>query len=313
MREIPRERFVPAAKRALAYAEIPRRGRARPLPARSADLRQAGCSWRIWRRRTRFSMSAAPPAIRRPCWRRLGQVGQRPGAGCRSGADGHRHAAGGRRAPTSKWCRAAWSTATSRGAPYDADPDRWRGGGRAGGAAGPAWPKAAGSSPSSSRAPRAGPISMCASSGHVGEPAGFRCHGPAAGGIPQAGWICVLESPHQARGGQPSGRGYADEQISAGAAPCVAGAGGAVLAAEPAQAETFTLNEALGVTYETNPQLDAQRAALRATDEDVAKANAGWRPSDQRPRANTAPSITNFPGRAFPRAASRMPIPCRGR
>ena len=45
-----------------------------------------------------------------------------------------------------------------------------------------------------------------------------------------------------------------------------------------AQAETFTLAQALGVAYETNPQLEAQRAALRATDEEVAKALAGWRP-----------------------------------
>ncbi|MBI3677923.1 MAG: TolC family outer membrane protein, partial [Proteobacteria bacterium] len=46
-----------------------------------------------------------------------------------------------------------------------------------------------------------------------------------------------------------------------------------------AQADTFSLNDALGITYETNPQLAAQRASLRATDEEVAKANAGWRPS----------------------------------
>ena len=46
-----------------------------------------------------------------------------------------------------------------------------------------------------------------------------------------------------------------------------------------AHAETFTLNEALGIAYETNPQLNAQRAALRASDEEVAKALAGWRPT----------------------------------
>lgn len=46
-----------------------------------------------------------------------------------------------------------------------------------------------------------------------------------------------------------------------------------------AQAATFTLEDALGVAYETNPQLAAQRASLRATDEGVAQANAGWRPS----------------------------------
>lgn len=44
-------------------------------------------------------------------------------------------------------------------------------------------------------------------------------------------------------------------------------------------AETFSLNDALGVAYESNPQLDAERAHLRATDEGVAQANAGWRPS----------------------------------
>lgn len=40
----------------------------------------------------------------------------------------------------------------------------------------------------------------------------------------------------------------------------------------------FTLSEALSIAYETNPQLAAARAGLRATDEDVATANAGWRP-----------------------------------
>jgi len=44
-------------------------------------------------------------------------------------------------------------------------------------------------------------------------------------------------------------------------------------------AEIFTLREALGLAYETNPELDSQRAGLRATDENVAQANAGWRPS----------------------------------
>ena len=53
----------------------------------------------------------------------------------------------------------------------------------------------------------------------------------------------------------------------------------ALLASAGARAETFSLNQALGVTYDTNPQLAAQRASLRATDEGVAQANAGWRPS----------------------------------
>jgi outer membrane protein len=42
---------------------------------------------------------------------------------------------------------------------------------------------------------------------------------------------------------------------------------------------TMTLSEALGIAYETNPQLAAAQAGLRANDEEVAKANGGWRPS----------------------------------
>ncbi|HKD23327.1 MAG TPA: TolC family outer membrane protein [Rhizomicrobium sp.] len=49
--------------------------------------------------------------------------------------------------------------------------------------------------------------------------------------------------------------------------------------ATSASAETFTLNEALGVAYETNPQLEAARAGLRATDEGVAQANSNFRPN----------------------------------
>ena len=46
-----------------------------------------------------------------------------------------------------------------------------------------------------------------------------------------------------------------------------------------ASAEVMTLNEALSTAYESNPQLGAARANLRATDEGVAQANAGWRPT----------------------------------
>ncbi len=46
---------------------------------------------------------------------------------------------------------------------------------------------------------------------------------------------------------------------------------------EPATAG-FSLMDALGMAYETNPQLGAARAGVRATDETVAQANAGWRP-----------------------------------
>lgn len=42
---------------------------------------------------------------------------------------------------------------------------------------------------------------------------------------------------------------------------------------------TFTLKEALGVAYETNPALDAAREGQKATDEGVNQAEANWRPS----------------------------------
>lgn len=56
----------------------------------------------------------------------------------------------------------------------------------------------------------------------------------------------------------------------------------APVASPPAEAEappSMTLNEALGIAYETNPELDAARAGLRATDEQVAQANGAWRPT----------------------------------
>ena len=43
--------------------------------------------------------------------------------------------------------------------------------------------------------------------------------------------------------------------------------------------EAETLNDAFAQAYAYNPQLDAQRATLRATDEGVARANSGYRPS----------------------------------
>ena len=51
----------------------------------------------------------------------------------------------------------------------------------------------------------------------------------------------------------------------------------ALLAVSPASAET--LQEALAKAYATNPALQSARASLRATDEGVAQAVSGWRPS----------------------------------
>lgn len=59
-------------------------------------------------------------------------------------------------------------------------------------------------------------------------------------------------------------------------------AGGLALAAlSPAAASAESLDEALISAYLNNPTLLAQRAALRATDEGVASALSGWRPTIQ--------------------------------
>lgn len=52
-----------------------------------------------------------------------------------------------------------------------------------------------------------------------------------------------------------------------------------VLASAPSFAETQTLEQALAAAYARNPGLQAERARLRATDEKVAEAMSGWRPS----------------------------------
>jgi outer membrane protein len=54
--------------------------------------------------------------------------------------------------------------------------------------------------------------------------------------------------------------------------------GGLLLAsAPPVAAQTF--EEALAASYNTNPQLMAERANLRATDEQIAQARSNWRPT----------------------------------
>ena len=51
----------------------------------------------------------------------------------------------------------------------------------------------------------------------------------------------------------------------------------ALTGARPASAQTLT--EALAYSYNTNPQLLAQRALLRQTDEGVPQALSNWRPT----------------------------------
>ena len=46
----------------------------------------------------------------------------------------------------------------------------------------------------------------------------------------------------------------------------------------PVCAQAQTINDALVRAYQGNPQLNAERARLRATDENVAQALSGYRP-----------------------------------
>ena len=53
----------------------------------------------------------------------------------------------------------------------------------------------------------------------------------------------------------------------------------ASLASLTATAKAESLSQALSSAYTYNPRIDAERARLRATDEDVARANSGYRPN----------------------------------
>ena len=68
-------------------------------------------------------------------------------------------------------------------------------------------------------------------------------------------------------------------RIAAAAAAAPAAAGVADLMPPQPNTPSLSLMEALAVAYETNPTLAAQQANLRATDEGVAIANGGWRPT----------------------------------
>ena len=59
----------------------------------------------------------------------------------------------------------------------------------------------------------------------------------------------------------------------------IAAADPAPMAPAPVEKPSITLAEALAIAYETNPVLAAQQASLRASDEAVAIANGGWRPT----------------------------------
>ena len=63
---------------------------------------------------------------------------------------------------------------------------------------------------------------------------------------------------------------------SASAVAVLTGSGAALL---PASVSAQTLQDAWARAYYTNPTLEAQRAQLRATDEQVNQALSGWRPT----------------------------------
>lgn len=74
--------------------------------------------------------------------------------------------------------------------------------------------------------------------------------------------------------------GFGGKKAAGGALSMLAGViAAAALLTTPGTASAETLTDALVETYRTNPTLEAQRAALRATDEAVPQALSGWRPT----------------------------------
>ena len=76
---------------------------------------------------------------------------------------------------------------------------------------------------------------------------------------------------------QPRGRPTRGRRAWRLAAGGVCAAAALAVAGSPAPAQTLT--EALAYAYRNNPQLLAQRASLRATDEEVPQALSNWRPT----------------------------------
>src|SRR5215203_3910656 len=76
---------------------------------------------------------------------------------------------------------------------------------------------------------------------------------------------------------QPRGWSRGGRLLQGAAGPAIGLLAGLMGIALPAAAQTLT--EAFAYAYNNNPQLLAQRASLRATDETVPQALAGWRPT----------------------------------
>ncbi|MBU2583298.1 MAG: TolC family outer membrane protein [Alphaproteobacteria bacterium] len=65
-----------------------------------------------------------------------------------------------------------------------------------------------------------------------------------------------------------------------------------------ARAKAESLRDALISAYQSNPGLDAERARLRATDEDVSRAQSGYRPTINGQASLTSEDLTSRPGSA---------------
>jgi outer membrane protein len=84
--------------------------------------------------------------------------------------------------------------------------------------------------------------------------------------------------------------------------------GCALACALPADAFAQGIEDAMAEAYRNNPQLLAQRARVRATDEQVPQALAGWRPSvDMTADAGGAHYETNIPSSGSPARQDREP------
>ena len=84
-------------------------------------------------------------------------------------------------------------------------------------------------------------------------------------------WVRMI-SPIHTQTGAP-----APLRLGRAVVACAVMLGGVVVMGPPAEAET--LQEALTLAYQANPKLDAERARLRATDEGVPQAKAGYHPT----------------------------------
>src|SRR5262249_7623415 len=85
--------------------------------------------------------------------------------------------------------------------------------------------------------------------------------------------VSAAAAPHH----HPAKPGKA--RLAQAATPAATAADASGLLPPPPNTPSLSLMEALAVAYETHPTLSPQQASLRATDEGVAIANGGWRPT----------------------------------